>query len=109
MLSMATPESKIKDKAKLALARLGVYYTFPMTGGFGNSGVPDILVCYRGVFIGLECKANGNKPTRLQESHIKEINMNGGIAFIVNEHNIDHLYDILKEKVNGYFDVNKSA
>jgi len=106
---MATPESKIKSKAKLALARLGAYYTFPITSGFGNSGVPDILVCYRGVFIGLECKANGNKPTRLQESHIKEINMNGGIAFVVDEHNIDNLYAILKEKVNGYFNVEKSA
>jgi hypothetical protein len=105
---MATPESKVKNKAKLALARLGAYYTFPMTGGYSNSGVPDILVCYRGIFIGLECKANGNKPTRLQESHIKEINMNGGIAFIVDEHNIDNLYEFLKERVDEHINANKS-
>ena len=105
---MATPESKVKNKAKLALARLGTYYTFPMTGGYSNSGVPDILVCYRGIFIGLECKANGNKPTRLQESHIKEINMNGGIAFIVDEHNVDNLYELLKERVDGHNNANKS-
>ena len=104
---MATPESKVKNKAKLALARLGAYYTFPMTGGYSNSGVPDILVCYRGVFIGLECKANGNKPTRLQESHIKEINMNGGIAFIVDEHNVDNLYELLKERVDEHINANK--
>jgi hypothetical protein len=35
--------------------------------------------------------------------------MNGGIAFIVDEHNIDNLYEILKEKVNGYFNVKESA
>jgi len=105
---MATPESKVKNKAKLALARLGAYYTFPMTGGYSNSGVPDILVCYRGIFIGLECKANGNKPTRLQESHIKEINMNGGIAFIVDEHNVDNLYELLKERADGHNNANKS-
>ena len=105
---MATPERIIKNKAKTALARLGAYYTFPMTGGYGSSGVPDILCCYRGVFIGLECKANGNKPTRLQESHIKEINMNGGIAFIVDEHNVDNLYQILKEKVDEHFNAKES-
>jgi hypothetical protein len=60
------------------------------------------------VFIGLECKANGNKPTRLQESHIKEINMNGGIAFIVDEHNVDNLYQILKEKVDEHFNAKES-
>ena len=105
---MATPERKIKDKVSMTLARLGAYYTFPMTGGYGSSGVPDILCCYRGVFIGLECKANGNKPTRLQESHIKEINMNGGIAFVVDEHNVDSLYEILKEKVDGHINAQKS-
>ena len=104
---MATPEKKIKDKAKLVLARLGAYYTFPMTGGYGSSGVPDILVCYRGVFIGLECKANGNKTTRLQDAHIDEINRSEGIAFVVDEHNIDNLYQILKERVDGHINVKK--
>jgi len=79
-----------------------------MTGGYGSSGVPDILACYRGVFIGLECKANGNKTTRLQDANINEINFNKGIAFVVDEHNIDDLYQILKEKVNGHINANKS-
>jgi len=105
---MATPERKIKNKATTALARLGAYYTFPMTGGYGSSGVPDILCCYRGVFIGLECKANGNKTTRLQDAHLAEINLNQGIAFVVDEHNVDNLYNILKEKVDEHINAHKS-
>ena len=83
-----TPERKVKKKVLAELASIGAYYTLPVTSGFGNSGVPDILCCYNGWFIGIECKANGGKPTKLQQSHLDEIEMRGGLSFIVDEHNV---------------------
>ena len=86
-----TPEGKIKARVKQVLKELGAYYAMPSTGGYGNSGVPDFLVCIGGRFIGIECKANKGKTTALQESNLKAIRACGGIALVVNESNIDTL------------------
>jgi hypothetical protein len=88
---MLTPERKVKDKVKKVLKELGAYYAMPATGGYGSSGVPDFLVCYRGRFIGLECKANGGKTTALQEKNLEDIRKNGGTALVINESNVDAL------------------
>ena len=51
-----TPEGKVKEKVKKVLKEQGIYYVMPATGGYGSSGAPDILVCHKGKFYGLECK-----------------------------------------------------
>jgi hypothetical protein len=89
--SRMTPETKIKNKVKKILNELGAYYTMPVTGGYGNSGVPDFVVCLRGKFFGVECKANGGKPTALQLKHHDDIRKAGGIALIVDETNVETL------------------
>jgi len=86
-----TPEAKVKAKVKKVLQDMGAYYAMPMGTGFGNSGVPDFLVCYQGAFFGIECKAGGNKPTALQLHHMSEIRKAGGVAFVIDETNIDNL------------------
>jgi len=93
-----TPEKKVKRKVLLVLATIGAYYTMPVTSGYGNSGVPDILCCYNGWFIGIEVKANGNKPTRLQLSHMAEIKDKGGIALLIDETNVGTLKEVILEK-----------
>lgn len=92
---MLTPERKVKDKVKKILKEIGAYYAMPATGGYGSSGVPDFLVCYRGRFFGLECKANGGKTTALQEKNLEDIRKNDGVAFVVNEHNVGNLRELL--------------
>ncbi len=94
-----TPEGKVKDKAKLTLAMLGAYFCMPATGGYGNSGIPDILCCYRGRFIAIECKSGNKKPTRLQDSHLREITQQGGIALVINEDNVSVLRQLIEEKL----------
>ena len=56
-----------------------------MTGGYGKSGVPDIVACVNGRFVGVECKANGNKATELQKKNLQAIADNCGVALIVDE------------------------
>lgn len=88
---MPTPESRIKTKVKRALVERGIYYITPATGGYGRSGVPDFIVCIRGRFLALECKANGNIPTPLQEREMENICRSGGCAHVINESNVDSL------------------
>jgi hypothetical protein len=90
-----TPESKVKVKVRKVLKELNAYYVMPVTAGFGNSGAPDYIVCYRGKFFGIECKANGNIPTALQYKNLKEIQDCGGISLIVDETNVDQLHEVL--------------
>jgi Holliday junction resolvase len=84
-----TPEAKVKKKVVAVLKELGAYYFYPVTGGYGQSGVPDIVGCYQGSFFGIECKAGKNKPTALQEKNLRDIAKSGGIALVINEDNID--------------------
>jgi Holliday junction resolvase len=93
---MATPESKVKQAVVKILKAAGAYYFSPVTGGFGRSGVPDIVCCLKGHFIGIECKAGTNKPTALQQKNLKEIGYAGGFAFVVNEDNLDSFERVLK-------------
>jgi hypothetical protein len=47
---------------------------------YGASGVPDIIACYKGRFLGLEAKLPGGRLTELQKRAIDRINRAGGIA-----------------------------
>ena len=93
---MATPESKVKARVKRILADLNAYYAMPQGTGFGNSGVPDFVVCYRGKFIGIECKAGGNKPTALQYKNLKDIQDCGGMSLVVDESNVNQLHEVIR-------------
>jgi hypothetical protein len=92
-----TPEAKVKARVKKILTDMGAYYAMPQSGGYGNSGTPDFLVCYQGAFVGIECKANGNKPTALQSHHMMQIRKAGGRSFVVDETNIDKLREEMEK------------
>ena len=49
-------------------------------GPYGTSGIPDIICCYKGRFLGLEAKLPGGKLTELQKRTLDKINAAGGIA-----------------------------
>ena len=86
-----TPEAKVKKKVVAVLKNHGAYYFYPVTGGYGRSGVPDIVGCYRGVFFGIECKAGRNKPTPLQQQNLDDISKQGGLALVINESNVEEV------------------
>ena len=73
-----TPEAKVKKRAVVQLKTLGAYYFYPVTGGYGKSGVPDIVACYKGLFLA------------------------GGYALIVDETNVDDLAALIMEAHDGW-------
>jgi len=96
-----TPEGKVKAKVKKKLDEAKAYYFMPATGGYGKSGVPDIVACVNGWFIGIECKAGNNKPTALQQNNLNDIKRSGGTALVINENNINELEDCLNQIKEG--------
>lgn len=88
---MATPESKVKAKIHALLKAHGAYAVNYIGGISANNGTPDILACLNGRFIGIEAKADKNKPTDLQTLNLKRIHEAGGLALVINETNISEL------------------
>jgi hypothetical protein len=95
-----TPEKKVKIKVTTLLKSHGVYFFSPITGGYGSSGVPDIVCCVNGLFLAIECKAGKGKTTALQDLNIAHIKKCGGIALVINESNIDELNQHLENLTN---------
>ena len=89
-----TPEAKVKKKVKELLDQMGVYHFSPMQNGMGRAGIPDIIGCLEGKFIAIECKAGKGKTTALQERELNRILNAGGYALVVNEENINQLWEI---------------
>lgn len=91
-----TPEAKVKATVRKVLKELGAYSVMPVTGGYGSSGAPDFLVCHAGRFVGIECKAGKNTTTALQEKNLQQIREAGGVALVINEHNVSDLKLLLE-------------
>lgn len=49
---------------------------------YQKAGVPDIIACVDGVFIGIEVKRPGGIVSPLQQLNIDDINRSGGVAFV---------------------------
>ncbi len=67
-------------KAYLKTLGADVFFWKEHGGPYGASGIPDIICCYKGRFLGLEVKLPGGRLTALQECAIEKINAAGGIA-----------------------------
>ncbi len=92
-----TPEAKVKKKVYKLLKEKKAYYFSPIMTGYGKMGVPDVIACYRGVFVAIECKVGNKKPTALQQKNLDDIALSGGHALVINNNNIDILEGLLEE------------
>lgn len=75
-------EKNIENKIKNYLKSKGAYYFKHHGNQFSQVGVPDIIVCYKGRFIGIEVKNETGKTSPLQDINLKMINDNGGIGIV---------------------------
>jgi len=91
-----TPEGKVKAEVRRLLTEFGIYYFMPAANGFGRAGIPDIICCFGGRFIAIECQAGKGTTTALQDRELAAIRTAGGMAMVVNESNIDELKEKLQ-------------
>jgi Holliday junction resolvase len=92
----ATPEAKVKAAVKKLLDEMGIYHFSPVQNGMGRAGIPDIIGCYNGRFLGIECKAGKGKTTALQDLELEKIRQAKGFAYVVNENNLQDLKELLQ-------------
>ena len=100
----STPEALVKRKVTAVLKEQGVYYFYPVMGGYGRSGIPDIICCVAGYFLAIECKAGRGKTTALQDLELQKITAAGGQTLVINEQNIHLVKEVtqcLKNKATA--------
>lgn len=91
-----TPEGKVKKKVSAYLRTIdGLWYTMPVPGGYGQSTL-DYLCCYRGRFFAIETKAPGKKPTDRQYYVMEDIRHAGGMTFVVDDEEFNHVKEWIK-------------
>jgi hypothetical protein len=100
-MAKQTPEGRVKAVVKKMLEERGAYFFLPVSNGMGAMGIPDILACLQGRFIGIEAKAGKNKPTDLQTLNLKRIHDAGGLAMVVNETNLSVLEVMLDDPIHA--------
>jgi len=90
-----TPEGKVKLGVKKILDDLRIYHFSPFMAGLGRAGVPDIIACFNGKFVAIECKAGQGKTTALQDRELDAICAAGGFVFVAREDNLKTLKERL--------------
>lgn len=79
-------------------------YTHKNLGSMVSApGVSDITVCYKGLYITLECKIEGNKPSPAQGVHARNVQKAGGLTAVVwTIKEVELILDIIDELVAQY-------
>ena len=75
---MHTPEWFEKEEICEYLDSIGAWYCKPYMAGYGKRGVPDIVACINGRFVGIEVKREGGVLTMLQLRRLEAIGAAGG-------------------------------
>ena len=78
-------EGPLVSRIRRALGERGAYIVNVHGSRYSGKGTPDLLVCYKGRFIGMEVKTpdEKNSATRAQKQHLRLIQEAGGKARVV--------------------------
>lgn len=76
-------EKNFENKVKKFLNEQGAWHVKFFANSFTKSGIPDILACVNGYFVGVEVKAQNGTPSELQLYNIRKIREAGGFAIIL--------------------------
>lgn len=77
-------EKAFENRVKQYLSAQGCWYVKYWGGGaFTKAGVPDLLCCIHGRFVGIELKASRGHPSELQLYNLRQIREAGGVGILL--------------------------
>ena len=102
-------EKQFETQVKAFLKEQGCYFLKTWSNGVQRQGVPDLLVCCNGYFVGVELKNETGKPSELQLWNIEKIREAGGFAFVLYPSGFnkfkEFIRDLKQEKFNREMEV----
>lgn len=78
-------ESLLQKKCKDIVEKRGGLVNNIHGGPMQKSGIPDLLICYCGYYIGCELKVGYNKCSENQKIELRKTYESGGIAVVVRD------------------------
>lgn len=93
-------EKAVEDKIKDYLFEQGIYYFKVHGSKFMTPGIPDIVCCFDGSFLGIEVKRPGakNEQSEQQKVHERNINKSGGTYLLVDS--LEEVVNFVQERRN---------
>lgn len=92
-------EKEFQNKILKKLRKKGLFYKI-WGGGYQEAGIPDILGCYKGYFIGIELKTDKGRLSELQKYQLKRIEDNNGFSLVLRPSNEQDIWNLL-EKIDN--------
>ena len=100
-------EKQFENKVKAFLKEQGCWFVKYWSGNaqngkkFTKDGVPDLLVCWKGKFLGIELKAENGKPSDLQLWNLDQIRKAGGEGILLYPHQFEDFKKFIEGKEEG--------
>jgi len=95
-------EADITKKIIHALRSQGYWATKIHGGAYQSAGLPDVIACCEGIFVGLEVKKPGKERTltRLQALTLKKLDNAGAITSVVTS--VEEALDVVRTALDEY-------
>ena len=93
-------EKNLETKIKDFLKKNNIYHFKTKGGIYGTIGLPDLIICINGKFVGLELKSKTGKARLQQYKNGAKITENKGIFAIINDYDkfLELYNDLIKNK-----------
>lgn len=101
-------EKLFENRVKQFLKDKGCWFVKYWGGGnFTQAGIPDLLICCNGYFLGIEIKASTGKLSELQKYQLAKIKEAGGISLALYPKDFEKfkllIEQLLKEQRDAIF------
>ena len=90
-----TEESDLKKMMKAYLKSRGAYVVPVANGAYAKIGDPDIVACYKGVFVAIEGKTYTGRQSDWQKLRMDQVHDAGGIYVVARS--VDIIEQVLDE------------
>lgn len=101
---MVQPETYLQRSIKKIVRQRGGYIVKQHGSMIAEPGIPDLLGCYKGIFIAIECKELNNIPSSAQGIHCRQIKSANGFTMIAyNSQDIIEFLDLIDKYTNTTF------
>ena len=94
-------EKNFEERIKKFLESENCWFVKFFANAYTKSGIPDLLVCCNGHFLGVELKGPKGRPSELQKWNIQKIKEAGGIAMVLYPKDFDDFKQLIYELKGG--------
>ena len=95
-------EKQFEQQVKTFLKDQGCWVLKTWSNGIQRDGVPDLLVCCNGLFLGVELKNEKGKASALQLWNVYEIRKAGGIGIVLYPDDFDQFKCMINYLMNEW-------